>query len=408
MVPEVRFKGFIDDWEQHEMKNVLKKQYNGQTPSRSKSSFWNGTIDWLTSGELNRSIVTRTNEKITSNGQKNANLKIIPKGTFVIAITGLEAVGTRGNCALLGIDTTLNQSCMALFTDEKKLSPKFLFQWYRKYGNEYGIRYTQGTKQQSYNAEIINKLPINLPTLKEQKVINLLLSKVDIAITLQQQQLDLYTKLKKGLLQKLFPKDGEKIPRVRFADFHEDWEQRKLKDLANVIGGGTPSTKIGEYWNGDIDWYSPVEIGKSIFVNHSQKRITKLGLNKSSAKILPINTLLFTSRAGIGNTAILKKEGTTNQGFQSIVPIKDKLDIYYLYSNSDKLKRYGERVGGGSTFTEVSGKQMKEMPITIPTIHEQKNIGHIFQLLDFQIILQENNLKKLKQLKKFLLQKLFI
>jgi Type I restriction modification DNA specificity domain. len=127
MVPEVRFKGFIDDWEQHEMKNVLKKQYNGQTPSRSKSSFWNGTIDWLTSGELNRSIVTRTNEKITSNGQKNANLKIIPKGTFVIAITGLEAVGTRGNCALLGIDTTLNQSCMALFTDEKNCHQNFFF-----------------------------------------------------------------------------------------------------------------------------------------------------------------------------------------------------------------------------------------------------------------------------------------
>ncbi|WP_268750977.1 restriction endonuclease subunit S [Companilactobacillus pabuli] len=269
-------------------------------------------------------------------------------------------------------------------------------------------RISQQSANLNINAENIKSISIDLPSIEEQKKIEGILKQIDNLIALQQQQLDLYTKLKKGLLQKLFPKDGEKIPRVRFADFHEDWEQRKLKDLANVIGGGTPSTKIGEYWNGDIDWYSPVEIGKSIFVNHSQKRITKLGLNKSSAKILPINTLLFTSRAGIGNTAILKKEGTTNQGFQSIVPIKDKLDIYYLYSNSDKLKRYGERVGGGSTFTEVSGKQMKEMPITIPTIHEQKNIGHIFQLLDFQIILQENNLKKLKQLKKFLLQKLFI
>ena len=97
-------------------------------------------------------------ETITEEGKNSANLRVVPKGTFVMAITGLEASGTRGNCALLGFDTTLNQSCMALFPKQDILISQFLFQWYRMVGEEYGINYTQGTKQQSYNAELIKIL----------------------------------------------------------------------------------------------------------------------------------------------------------------------------------------------------------------------------------------------------------
>src|SRR5690625_6949779 len=112
--------------------------YNGQTPSRFNDDNWNGDINWLSSGELNRGVVMETTEKISRLGQKDANLKVIPKGTFVMAITGLEAAGTRGNCAILGIDTTLNQSCMALFPQKNVLDTRFLFQWYRKVGEDYG------------------------------------------------------------------------------------------------------------------------------------------------------------------------------------------------------------------------------------------------------------------------------
>ena len=166
-VPEIRFKGFTDDWEQRKLGDVIDDMYNGQTPSRNKSEYWNGTIKWLSSGELNRGTVYDSIETITEEGQKAANLKIVPKGTFVMAITGLEAAGTRGNCALLGFDTTLNQSCMALFPKQEMLTSEFLFQWYRKVGEEYGINYTQGTKQQSYNAELIKILPISLPSVVE-------------------------------------------------------------------------------------------------------------------------------------------------------------------------------------------------------------------------------------------------
>lgn len=177
-------------------------------------------------------------------------------------------------------------------------------------------------------------------------------------------------------------------PKIRFKGYTEDWEQRKLGELAEIVGGGTPSTDIDSYWDGDIDWYAPAEIGEQIYLESSQRKITEEGLNKSSAKILPIGTVLFTSRAGIGKTAILLKEGCTNQGFQSIVPNKEKLDSYFIFTRSEELKRYGETVGAGSTFVEVSGKQMANMELMKPkTMLEQQQIGEYFQSLDHLITL---------------------
>ena len=187
-VPEIRFEGFTEAWEQRKLGDVLDDMYNGQTPSRNKSEYWNGNIKWLSSGELNRGTVYDSMEMITEDGQKSANLRIVPKGTFIMAITGLEAAGTRGNCALLGFDTTLNQSCMALFPKKDLLTSDFLFQWYRKVGEEYGINYTQGTKQQSYNAELIKILPISLPSVAEQRKIASYLSNLDHLITLHQRK----------------------------------------------------------------------------------------------------------------------------------------------------------------------------------------------------------------------------
>lgn len=197
------------------------------------------------------------------------------------------------------------------------------------------------------------------------------------------------------------------VPKLRFPGFTEPWEQRKLGEVADIIGGGTPSTSFADYWDGDIDWYSPVEIGSNRYVSDSIRKITKLGLEKSSTKILPVGTVLFTSRAGIGNTAILRKEGCTNQGFQSIIPRKNILDTYFLYTLTPQLKRYGELMGAGSTFVEVSGRQMEKMPLNIPSLEEQKKVGKLFEILDDSITLHQRKLEHLKLKKKSLLQKLF-
>lgn len=159
------------------------------------------------------------------------------------------------------------------------------------------------------------------------------------------------------------------------------------------------------YWNGDINWYSPAEIGEQIIVNSSQRKITKLGLEKSSAKMLPKGTVLFTSRAGIGNTAILGNPACTNQGFQSIIPNTKLLDTYFIFSRTKELKAYGERVGAGSTFVEVSGKQMTEMELLIPKLEEQKAIGCIFKNIDNLITLHQQKNMKGKNIMKNLLRK---
>ena len=168
------------------------------------------------------------------------------------------------------------------------------------------------------------------------------------------------------------------------------WEQRKLGDIADIVGGGTPSTGNQSYWDGDIDWYAPAEIADQIYANSSQKKITGLGYENSSAKMLPPGTVLFTSRAGIGKTAILTRKGCTNQGFQSIVPHRGELDSYFIFSRTGELKRYGELVGAGSTFVEVSGKQMAVMELMMPpTMREQQTIGGFFQQLDHLITLHQ-------------------
>ena len=185
------------------------------------------------------------------------------------------------------------------------------------------------------------------------------------------------------------------------------WEQRKLGEIATIVGGGTPSTKNPEYWDGDINWYSPAEIGNQIYIEKSERQITELGLKKSSAKLLPVGTVLFTSRAGIGKTAILNKEACTNQGFQSIIPRSKMLNSYFLFSRTNSLKQYGETMGSGSTFVEVSGKQMSKMPLFIPNINEQSKIAKLFQSLDRTITLHEEKYRQLERLKKALLQKMF-
>jgi type I restriction enzyme S subunit len=197
-------------------------------------------------------------------------------------------------------------------------------------------------------------------------------------------------------------------PAIRFKGFSDAWEQRKLGDIADIVGGGTPSTGNQSYWDGDIDWYAPAEIADQIYANLSQKKITSLGYENSSAKMLPPGTVLFTSRAGIGKTAILTRKGCTNQGFQSIVPHRGELDSYFIFSRTGELKRYGELVGAGSTFVEVSGKQMAVMELMMPpTMREQQTIGGFFQQLDHLITLHQRKFEKLTNVKKSMLEKMF-
>ena len=223
------------------------------------------------------------------------------------------------------------------------------------------------------------KIEISVPSVEEQRKIGAYLDQLDNLITLHQRQPFLHSTPEISLTVQLI-----------HPFYTSSWEQRKLGDIADIVGGGTPSTGNQSYWDGDIDWYAPAEIADQIYANSSQKKITGLGYENSSAKMLPPGTVLFTSRAGIGKTAILTRKGCTNQGFQSIVPHRGELDSYFIFSRTEELKRYGELVGAGSTFVEVSGKQMAVMELMMPpTMREQQTIGGFFQQLDHLITLHQ-------------------
>ena len=324
----------------------------------------------------------------------------------------LTIVGSIGETAILKDCSSITfQRSVAFLRPNGTITSDFLYSEIQtqKFQNELDSRKSTSAQPGIY-LDDLSEVPIVFTTnLDEQTKIGDYFNNLDHLITLHQQKITLLTKLKKAMLEKMFPKKGTVIPEFRFNGFANAWEQRKLGELAEIVGGGTPSTSVESYWDGDIDWYAPAEIGEQIYLKSSQRKITEEGLNKSSAKVLPVGTVLFTSRAGIGKTAILLKEGCTNQGFQSIVPNKNKLDSYFIFTRSEELKRYGETVGAGSTFVEVSGKQMANMELMMPTtMDEQQKIGEYFSNLDNLITLHQRKLDMLKKLKSACLSEMFI
>lgn len=256
------------------------------------------------------------------------------------------------------------------------------------------VKHSSKAKVLSYQSEI--------PFLSEQHQISSFLKKFDDLIAATQHKIDALEQAKKVLLQRLFDQSW------RFKDYSDPWEKRKLGEVADIVGGGTPSTSRPEYWNGEIDWYAPAEIGTQRYVYKSRRQITELGLEKSSAVMLPANkTILFTSRAGIGNAAILTSPATTNQGFQSMI-VNSNTDTYFLYSKIPDIKHKAIRVAAGSTFLEISGKSLSKIPIKLPIFEEQVKIGRLFLKIDNLIAATQSRLSSLELLKKFLLQNLFI
>ena len=198
-----------------------------------------------------------------------------------------------------------------------------------------------------------------------------------------------------------------KVPNVRFSKYLGIWKTTKLNRITEIIGGGTPDTKQSSYWNGGINWFSPTEVGKTVYLTKSEKTISQLGLQKSSAKLLPaFKTILFTSRAGIGDVGILTEESATNQGFQSLV-VNGETDVYFLYSYSDQIKKYALKHSAGSTFLEISGKELGKMDLSIPSLPEQKAIGSLFRTLDDLLASYKDNLANYQSLKATMLSKMF-
>ncbi len=187
------------------------------------------------------------------------------------------------------------------------------------------------------------------------------------------------------------------VPHLRFPEFTEEWNSKSLIDLANVIGGGTPDTTVKSYWDGEIQWFTPSEIGKSKYVDLSIRTITEEGLNNSSAKLLPSGTILLSTRATIGECSLSLRKCATNQGFQSLVSKKCNTDfLYYLIQTK---KKDLIRKSCGSTFLEISANEVRKIQVSVPTEVEQQRIAELLSLIDERIATQNKIIEDLKKLK---------
>jgi len=193
------------------------------------------------------------------------------------------------------------------------------------------------------------------------------------------------------------------VPNLRFPEFEGEWEECKLGDVAMVVGGGTPDTNNHKYWNGDIQWFTPSEIGRDKYVTNSLRTISEEGLNKSSAKLLPIGTILLSSRATVGECSINKVECTTNQGFQSLIPKEYFSKEFVFYLMQTKRKEL-IRKSCGSTFLEISANEVRKIKIAVPTSKEQEKISKLLALLDERISTQNKIIEKLESLIKGITQ----
>lgn len=186
------------------------------------------------------------------------------------------------------------------------------------------------------------------------------------------------------------------VPHLRFPEFSGEWETKSINDLADVIGGGTPDTTVKSYWDGGIQWFTPSEIGKNKFVDASLRTITEDGLNNSSAKLLPPNTILLSSRATIGECSLSLRECATNQGFQSLVSKKCNVDfLYYLIQTK---KKDLIRKSCGSTFLEISANEVRKIQVSVPSDVEQQKIAGLLSLIDKRITTQNKIIEKLQSL----------
>ena len=192
---------------------------------------------------------------------------------------------------------------------------------------------------------------------------------------------------------------------MRFPEFTEEWETKPINDLAVVIGGGTPDTTVKSYWDGKIQWFTPSEIGKTKYVDSSLRTITEDGLNNSSAKRLPPNTILLSSRATIGECSLSLRECATNQGFQSLVSKKCNVDFLYYLIQTKKNDLI--RKSCGSTFLEISANEVRKIQVSIPSDVEQQKIAGLLSLIDERIATQNKIIEDLKKLKSAISKQVF-
>lgn len=391
-----------EDWEVKEFQDVMEGFSSGQTPYRGRPEFYKGDIPWITSGELNYNIITDTIEHITIEGAREANLKSIPKGTFLFAITGLEAAGTRGSCAITGIEATTNQSCMALYPKKGLLITPYLYHFYVRYGNELAFKYCQGTKQQSFTGGIAKKLPIIVPpTIEEQTAIATALSDADALINSLEKLIAKKRNIKQGAMQQLLkPQEG--------------WEVKKLGNIGKPYGGLSGKSKL-DFADGKFPYIPFMNIMSNPIIDTSYVDYVNIGVDENQNKALK-GDLFFNGSSEtpeeVGMCSVLLEDipnlylNSFCFGFRLNKDSKENgLYLSYYFRSSEGRKLFYSMAQGATRYN-LSKSNFNKMEVSLPQPEQQNEIATILSDMDAEIQALETKLEKYRKIKLGMMQNL--
>lgn len=249
-------------------------------------------------------------------------------------------------------------------------------------------------------------LPVGKSSLAEQQKIAECLSTLDELIEAESRKLDALKDHKKGLMQQLFPREGETRPRLRFPEFRDapDWEEKSIGDVGEVVTGSTPSTAKREYYGGDIPFVSPADISELRFVETTKTTLTELGF--AQTRPIRAGSTVFVCIGSIGKVAQIRRDSATNQQINSVIPNSDHDDafVYYaLVQNADRVAK----LAGVQAVPIVNKSQFSSVPLMVPRPDEQRRIAACLSSLDDLIAAQSEKLKALRTHKRGLMQQLF-
>lgn len=371
-VPNLRFPEFQGEWEESTIGEEF-DLYSGNTPSRLNKEHFNGAINWISSGELKEHYIADTKEKISDEAAKT--LKMLPIGTFVIAIYGLEADGVRGTGSITKTEATISQACMA-FISKGKVQNEFLYSWYKKHGNVIGIRYAQGTKQQNLSYDIIEKLKIAYPTFQEQEKLNKFIALLDERIATQNKIIDKLQSLIKGL-------------RVRLIQI-ENGNIVHLGEIARIYQPQTiSSTELTE--DGFLVYGANGIIGKYKEYNHKTEQICITCRGNTCGMVNYTKPMSWVT----GNAMVINTDEHQN-----------KVCKRYLYHY---LSAYNfNSIISGSGQPQIVRTPLENLEITLPSIFEQEQKAMLLDRIQAKIEISNRVLSLCQEQKQYLLRQMFI
>ena len=397
-VPKLRFPEFTDDWEQRKFGDTIQER-------REKSTKENE--DTLLSCAINGIFL---NSDLFSHfrGSSNIGYLKIRKNDLILSAQNLHL----GNC---NVNLTYDHGIVSPAYKVYELVncyPYFMQAWVKKdCTKQFFLKAaTEGASVCRKNIvwEDLYKQNILIPSYEEQVLIGDYFYKIDNLITLHQRKCEVLKKLKKGLLQKMFPKDGTNIPEIRFPEFTDAWEQCKVSEIAETtFGGGTPKTSNDSFWIGNIPWIQSSDLTENILFDVvPKKHISQEAIDKSATKLVPKNSVAIVTRVGVGKLAFMPFSYATSQDFLSLSKLKTEpqFTVYVLYK---KLQSELNAVQGTS-IKGITKDELLTKVLMIPCYEEQDKIGRYLHFIDNLITLHQRKLEVLKKLKKGLLQQMFV